>query len=169
MNISNSLSISRIVLTIPVAIFLILHNYNIAVIIGIIAGITDFLDGFLARRLNQVSELGKILDPVADKVFIGIIAIVLVYTGIMPFWFLIAILSRDILILLGGIYFRKKTNFVLTSTFEGKATFTIIMLVTLGLILDMWQAYSYGLYLATAAMIFTFFQYLFRMLKELKQ
>lgn len=168
MNISNSLSISRIILAIPIIILLLINKIEIAIGLGVIAGITDFLDGYLARKLGQVTELGKIIDPIADKVFIGLIGIVLVYIDKMPLWFLASIIGRDLLILIGGMYARKKINITLTSTFEGKATYTIILLVTLGLVLDNIYAQRYGTLLALSAMAYTFFQYMSRMFREIR-
>lgn len=169
MNISNSLSISRIVLAFPMAYFLLFQDIELAVILGFIAGLTDFFDGFLARKLNQVTELGKILDPVADKLFIGIIGLALIYSGMMPFWFFASIIIRDILIVLGGLYARNKIKIVLTSTFEGKVTYFLILLVTLGMILNNDFANKYGALLAVAAMIYTLLQYFTRMIKEIKK
>ena len=169
MNISNSLSFLRIILAFPVAYLLFIQDYELAIILGVIAGITDFLDGFLARKLNQITELGKVLDPIADKLFIGIIGLVLIYTGVMPLWFFASIIIRDILILLGGLYARNKIKIVLTSTFEGKATYSLILLVTLGMVLNNDYAHRYGGYLAIAAMVYTLFQYFARMIKEIRK
>lgn len=168
MNISNSLSILRIILSIPVAVLLIDGNTTAALIVGTIAGITDFLDGYMARKLNQITELGKILDPIADKVFIGIIALVLVYLEIIPFWFFAMIIVRDLLILIGGLYAQKKYNYITTSNFEGKATYFLLLIVTAGLIVDLRIAYAYGIYLTVAALIYSFFVYVFRMIKDIK-
>ena len=71
MNLPNSLTVSRLVLT---AVFVVAFmwetrtGYGIALLAFIIAALTDFLDGYLARRLNLVTSLGKLLDPIADKV-----------------------------------------------------------------------------------------------------
>lgn len=169
MNISNSLSILRIVLALPVAYLLFIQENEIAIILGAIAGITDFLDGFLARKLNQVTELGKVIDPIADKLFIGIVGLVLVYTAVMPLWFFASIIIRDVLILLGALYARNKIKIVLTSTFEGKVTYGLILVVTMGMVLNNDYANRYGGYLAVAAMIYTLFQYFTRMLRKIKK
>ena len=89
---SNLLSIARIVLLIPIYYLLNLQtpkgNY-LAVIVMVIAAATDTFDGRLARRLNQVSDFGRILDPVADKIGISVIAVILVTTRDLPLWYLI--------------------------------------------------------------------------------
>lgn len=169
MNISNLLSILRLLLALPVAILLYYDKIDIALIIGIIAGVTDFLDGFLARKLNQITELGKMLDPIADKVFIGIIGIVLLIKETMPMWFFILIVGRDLLILLAGLFAKRKKNITMTSTFEGKVTYTIILIVCAGLIYKIPEVELYGLYFATAAIIYTTIQYLILFIKQIKK
>jgi len=169
MNISNLLSILRLVLAIPVAILLYYEEIDLAVIIGIIAGLTDFLDGYLARKLNQITDLGKMLDPIADKVFIAIIGILLLIKETMPLWFLILIVGRDLLILLAALIAKRKKKITMTSTFEGKLTYTIILIVCAGLIYKIPEANLYGLYFATAAIIYTTIQYLFLFIKQIKK
>jgi CDP-diacylglycerol--glycerol-3-phosphate 3-phosphatidyltransferase len=88
--------------------------------------LTDILDGYFARRRNEVSELGKIIDPVADKVSIVTITLVMVLTDIIPLWFFLVIMSRDILILSGGMVVKRKTGKVLQSNIIGKLAVFII-------------------------------------------
>ncbi len=166
--ISNIFSLLRIVLIAPVVILLVNEQTITALIIGAIAGFTDFLDGYFARKLNQVTELGKILDPIADKLFLGAIALTIMLQEIIPFWFFAALVLRDALILIGGIYAKKKLNFVLPSNFEGKATFVLMSLVITGILLDYVPAYIYGMYLCVAAMIYTLVLYFLRLIKELR-
>ncbi len=68
-----------------------------------IAAITDILDGYLARKFNQVTEFGKIIDPLADKIAIGAIIIKLFIIGVIPLYYFFMIIVRDVLIFLGGI------------------------------------------------------------------
>jgi len=88
--------------------------------------LTDILDGYFARSRNEISELGKVIDPVADKVSIITISLVMVMTGIIPLWFFLVIMSRDILILSGGLAVKKKTGKVLQSNITGKLTVFVI-------------------------------------------
>ncbi|MBI5325185.1 MAG: CDP-alcohol phosphatidyltransferase family protein, partial [Ignavibacteriae bacterium] len=97
-NISNSLSFLRLVLTIPVCWFLLNNNKIWFLILVIAALLTDYLDGYFARKRNEITEFGKVMDPVADKVIIGAIAVIMLIQGLIPLWFLLAVLSRDILI-----------------------------------------------------------------------
>jgi CDP-diacylglycerol--glycerol-3-phosphate 3-phosphatidyltransferase len=136
--ISNLLSILRIILIIPI-ITIMLHddpsNRWIIISLMIIAAFTDLLDGMLARKMNQVTEFGKIIDPIADKVAIGCICIILATQGKIPSWFFILILMRDILILAGGIYIKKIKNIILQSNTIGKwAVAVVAMFIILSLI-----------------------------------
>src|SRR3972149_1435510 len=75
------------------------------------AGLSDFLDGFLARRFRQVSELGKILDPVSDKLLIAPAVVLLAFTRDFPFWLAVLIIGRDLAILLAGVYVSVRQRF----------------------------------------------------------
>ena len=127
--VSNILSASRFVLLIIVVFFLTSNSdnrYLYASLFIVIMWLTDILDGYYARSRNEVSELGKVIDPVADKVSIITISLVMVITGIIPLWFFIVIISRDILILLGGLIVKKKTGRVLQSNITGKLAVFVI-------------------------------------------
>jgi cardiolipin synthase (CMP-forming) len=88
--------------------------------------VTDLLDGYLARKLNQVSELGKIIDPVADKLVVGVIAIMMFIKELIPLWFIAIVVLRDVLILVFGLVLKRKKKIVLMSNYPGKiAVFTI--------------------------------------------
>lgn len=96
MNIANSLTILRIFL-IPLFVLLIRIPYGdyLAALVFIAAALTDSLDGYLARKLHQVTKLGIILDPLADKLLITAALISLVELGAMPGWIAIVILGRE--------------------------------------------------------------------------
>ena len=79
------------------------RNFKLALFIFLVAAVSDALDGFLARRLNQVTTLGVILDPLADKALINSGFILLSYVDrIIPVWLTVFVISRDIIILVGG-------------------------------------------------------------------
>jgi cardiolipin synthase (CMP-forming) len=132
LTISNLLSISRIFLVIPMGYCLITdfpnHRLWTAAVI-LIAVTTDFLDGYLARSLHQVSELGKIIDPLADKIGIGAYALLMAWHGDVAAWYIVVILLRDVLIFLGGLYIRGKKKIIPQSNWPGKIAVTIIALV----------------------------------------
>jgi CDP-diacylglycerol--glycerol-3-phosphate 3-phosphatidyltransferase len=98
----------------------------LAGIVIIIIWISDLLDGYLARQRNEISELGKIIDPVADKTAIISISIVMILKGLIPVWFFIIVVLRDVLILSGGLYLKASKNIVLQSNWIGKVTVFMI-------------------------------------------
>ncbi|WP_456383863.1 CDP-diacylglycerol--glycerol-3-phosphate 3-phosphatidyltransferase [Persephonella sp.] len=136
MSLANQITIFRIFL-IPVFIILIGYNKPLyALIVFVIAGLTDALDGFIARKFNQITTLGKILDPIADKALL-VSSFVFIYTSDLqvkfPYWYVVIVISRDVYILLGSalIYFMRGYLDVKPSVF-GKATtfFQILSVVT---------------------------------------
>ena len=101
MNIPNFLSLLRIILVPVIVIFLIENEYAKALMIFIIAGLTDALDGTLARLLNKQTALGAFLDPLADKILLSTSFISLSIFGLIPGWLTVIVISRDFIILLG--------------------------------------------------------------------
>ena len=99
MNIPNSLTLGRIVL-VPLVVWLIIgHEMLWAFVVFLLAGVSDALDGFLAKRFNWHTELGAYLDPIADKALLVSIYVTLGLAGHLPVWLVIAVVSRDILII----------------------------------------------------------------------
>lgn len=97
----NLLSTLRLLL-VPVFLILILNHYNWqAVVVLAIAGITDYLDGFFARKFKQVTRLGQLLDPAADRLYIFATLVGLSLVGYIPFWLAAVIIARDLLMLIG--------------------------------------------------------------------
>jgi CDP-diacylglycerol--glycerol-3-phosphate 3-phosphatidyltransferase len=137
-NASNSLSFFRLLLVIPAWFSFNNFDHNIAryivAAIGILATITDILDGYLARKLNQITEFGKVIDPLADKVLIVFVVLNLFLIGEIPDYYFYIIVARDLLILTGGLIVSKKLGKVLPSDYIGKATvlaisFTLLMIL----------------------------------------
>ncbi len=98
MNIPNLITLARIIL-VPVIVWAIASNQmEIAFAVFVIAGISDAVDGFLAKRFNMASELGALLDPLADKALLVSIYVALGIWGAVPRWIVILVVSRDIMI-----------------------------------------------------------------------
>lgn len=95
---------------------------------------TDLLDGYLARRNNEVTEFGKIIDPLADKIFVATMVIVMVLKEMIPLWLMLIVLGRDLLILTGGLIVERRIGVVLPSNYPGKVA-VISLSVALVLIL----------------------------------
>lgn len=137
--IPNALSVLRL-LGVPLFLWLILgpHADALALVVLAASGITDWLDGVLARRLNQVSELGKVLDPVADRLYILAALLGLALREIVPWWLAIGIPMRDLLMLLTVIPALRLAGYgPLPVHFVGKAgTFCLLYAFPLLLIGD---------------------------------
>ena len=98
MSVPNLLTIARI-LMVPLLIWLIISgNFRFAFAIFVMAGITDAVDGFIAKNYDSVTELGAYLDPLADKVLLVSIYVVLGLQGFLPDWLVILVVSRDVMI-----------------------------------------------------------------------
>lgn len=98
--------------------------------------LTDILDGYIARRFNQVTEAGKVIDPVADKLAVISIAIILYIKGFIAGWFFWIVLLRDLLIMLFGLYINKKYKTVLMSNYAGKSAVLFIGIILLLSVID---------------------------------
>ncbi len=164
---SNWLSFIRLLMALPFWLLLDNLNDNIAAILFlIVAGsATDFLDGYFARKYNQVTEFGKIIDPLADKIVIGVIVIKLYLLSLIPDYYFYLIIGRDVLIFLGGIIVSKKLGRVLPSNMLGKITVTIIGFVILFVILKIDQSSILFLsvyYLSVLLIISSFAGYVYR-------
>jgi CDP-diacylglycerol--glycerol-3-phosphate 3-phosphatidyltransferase len=147
-------------------------NYRfITVGIIFIAFLSDILDGHIARKRKLISEFGKIIDPFADKIFVLIISIQLYFTNeILPVYFWI-ILSRDILIFVGGIIVSKINEQVLPSNLLGKITVTSIGLFFIYVIIGFSKVnifYSILFYLSLVLSILSVIGYLLRAIEIVK-
>lgn len=101
LTLANRLTILRILMTPVIAILLLYQFMAAALTVFLLAGITDGLDGFVARRRGQRSALGMVLDPIADKLLLTSSVVVLTILEELPRWFTIIVVSRD-MILIGG-------------------------------------------------------------------
>lgn len=151
--ISNFFSVLRVVFIIPIIFFLYQNNpfSNVmAIVFSLLACVTDYLDGFFARRLNQVSDLGKILDPLADKLAIDLICFVLVMLRGFPVWLFAIILGRDLFIVLGGLFIIGRRKIILQSNLIGKLTvnFLAVTVILYMANLDFLKPWFIGLSLA---------------------
>ena len=132
--VSNVISASRIVFVVPAAYCLMQnfpHHRDWSVFFILVASSTDFLDGYFARRLHQVSDVGKIIDPLADKIGVGIIAVCLTLTGDIPIWYLAVLLARDLVIFVGGMYIKQQKRIVPQANMAGKIAVNVIALALL--------------------------------------
>ena len=156
----NLLTVFRMVL-IPVFVSLLFYQrFVIALGVFVVAGVTDGLDGLLARRFNQKSQLGTILDPIADKLMLVTAFIVLSMRSVfpqpvpshlpIPFWVTIAVISRDVLIIVGAAAINIVTGFRgFRPSLLGKIN-TVIQIAAIGIIMFAASVpYGTGYYLPT--------------------
>ncbi len=164
---SNALSASRIVLSIPLCWSLYQGSVGWILFWTVIACATDFLDGYLARLLRQVSDFGKVLDPLADKFMVGAAALTIYLSGRIEWWVLATVLLRDLLILLGGIFVQRRYGIVMMSNQVGKWA---VGFVSLALMLSAMQIQPHEAWvlLAMSSMVISFVVYLVVFIKTLR-
>jgi len=137
LTIPNLITLARILLTPLFIIFLIQGRYHKALLIFLLAGISDLADGLVARMWQQKSPLGAYLDPLADKLLMSASFVTLSISHVIPAWLTVVVLSRDLTIALGVAIFRlADLPLVISPTRLGKWTTTLqlftIFLVLLG-------------------------------------
>ena len=165
---SNLLSISRLILGVFLYYFIVTRHSYLAILLALLAVITDYADGYVARKRGETSELGKILDPVADKVTVALGAIGLYQAYDLPLWIVILITGRDALILIGSIFLVDKVRGIVASEMPGKIAVTIISLLLIAYLFE-WNPIKISLLLITlAALIFSSIFYLIKFIKILK-
>lgn len=102
-DIPNAISVLRIILVLPVVYFLLTANFQMALLLFVIAGVSDALDGYLAKRFDWTSELGSFLDPLADKLLLVSCFLVCVAINLIPVWLFALILIRDLVVAFGAL------------------------------------------------------------------
>lgn len=154
---ANFLSFSRLLL-LPFVVLCLLANtsaYNkLALVLLLLAGLTDYFDGIAARHRDEISQLGKILDPVADKLFVGVLGLVLVFLRGLPLWFVTLFVIRDLLILTAAYLLFLNRDIVLTSNWLGKVT-TFVLLMTLVVYTINWHLVELPLVYLAGALVIT--------------
>ncbi|HIL92177.1 MAG TPA: CDP-alcohol phosphatidyltransferase family protein [Cycloclasticus sp.] len=133
-DIPNAISMMRILLVAPIVYLLLNQSYTLALIFFVVAGISDALDGFLAKRYDWTSQLGSFLDPLADKLLLVSCFWVCVLVDLIPVWLFAIILIRDLLVAFGALaYHFMVEEFNGEPPFSSKlnTTFQIIYLVML--------------------------------------
>lgn len=131
MNVPNTLTAIRLVLIPVFVFFLIEKEYTLALACFIIAGVTDAIDGFFARLLNQKTKVGAILDPIADKLLLNTSYIAFYLIGEIPAFLCYAVIGRDIFIVTGvGLIYLLRKNIEVKPTKISKLT-TFFQIITI--------------------------------------
>ena len=128
-NIPNILSVIRIILVfVFVVVFFALESPIWALIIFLTAGATDVVDGYLARRFNWITNLGKILDPLADKLMQCTALVCLCIKHLVPIWFALIFFAKELATLITGLLVIKRRSVVVVSKWYGKAAVCLFYL-----------------------------------------
>ena len=139
MNLPNKLTIARVIMIPVFLVFLYLNNWGcekyIAVGIFILASLTDLLDGKIARKYNLVTNFGKFMDPLADKLLVCSAMICLIELGLLPAWIVIIIIAREFIIS-GFRLIASDNGVVIAASYWGKFKTTFQMLMVIVLLLN---------------------------------
>lgn len=133
--IPNALTLVRILLIAPFARALLVQEYRLALLIFVVASVTDGLDGFLARHFNWRSRFGAVADPLADKALLVTAYLVLTYTSVLPVWLFSLVLGRDLIIVGGAlVYHYCIGRFAMEPSVPGKLNTLVQVIVILGVV-----------------------------------
>ena len=132
-DIPNIITVLRFLMVPPTLLLLLEERYALALLIFAIAGLSDGIDGFLAKRYNWTSRIGAIMDPLADKLLLDSTFLILAWLGDLPFWLVAAIIVRDVVIVTGGLayHFLVGPYEMAPSRISKLTTFSQILLVVL--------------------------------------
>lgn len=134
MNLPNCLTFLRILMIPIVAVLFSRGAYTAAALVFLLACLTDILDGYLARHLQKITEMGKLLDPLADKGMQLTVLVSLAWCGRMPYLSVWIVLGKELLMFLGGLYlFRQQV--VVSANWYGKAATVLISACVMAVIL----------------------------------
>jgi cardiolipin synthase len=131
-NIPNSLSLLRVFMVAPFLVAVIYRQFPLALAIFVVAGITDFLDGYLARHLRQKTVLGTFLDPLGDRLLSTVAFISLSVQGLLPPWLAVTVVAKDLYVALGAGALHFSGNLaVAVPSFWGKLS-TLLQIIAVG-------------------------------------
>jgi len=167
---SNLISFTRVLITAPIVYLHIQNNYQVNewIFLLILYGIiSDYFDGLIARLRDEISELGKLLDPVADKVMAVVLFAYTVWLGWVPVWFFAVAVVRDLLIVAGSLYIRNVYGKVAMSILSGKISVNILALYWLSVFFlpDYDFIHFYLMIVSLIAMFVSFVDYYNRFIK----
>ncbi|MBC8174120.1 MAG: CDP-alcohol phosphatidyltransferase family protein [Candidatus Marinimicrobia bacterium] len=159
---ANGMSVFRAFLAFPIIYYLAKDEMVISVLFMLLAVFTDYFDGYFARRADEVTNLGKILDPVADKVviFAVVLFIILDESRDFPEWFLWLYVARDLTISISSLYIMHHSSITLSANPIGKLSVGISALAILFYVLNIEELKFYFLIIATVLLIISWIQYM---------
>ena len=172
LTIPNALTLFRLIL-IPVYVRLYLNassssDYLLAGAVLSISCLTDMIDGKIARHFNMISHLGKVLDPLADKMMTITVFVCLSFAGIIQWWVIALIFAKDILLIAGGVKLYKEMSGVFKANVLGKAATVFLVIGGVSILLFNLQSPIYKTIFSCGAIILSllaFFSYLYHYCK----
>ena len=183
----NLISAIRLCL-VPVFLILLLNGYDLAAafLFALAAG-TDWIDGQIARRTNQVSKLGQLLDPAVDRILMIVGVAGLFIVGRLPLWIIVFVVARDLLLLVGGAYLLKRWKKRVAVIYPGRVATTLLFVGFAALLLN-WPVltgfcvvdvswlpglnsdpYSWGIWFVYAGMILALFTTIYYVVAALRE
>lgn len=177
MNLPNKLTVLRMIMILPFVVFMLLPDLVpggkwIALILFITASMTDWLDGYLARKYHLVTNFGKFMDPLADKLLVCAAMICLVETGKIPSWVVIVIISREFIIS-GFRLVASDNGVVIAASYWGKFKTVFQMFMIIFMIVDLGGIFTLIsqalMWIALALTIISLLDYLYKNKEVMKE
>lgn len=172
-HVPNILTIIRFLLIPTIIYFLAINQYIVGLILFLISGITDVIDGAIARKFNFITDFGKLMDPLADKLTQISVLATLMVKGIIPIWILVIVIAKEALMIAGASFLYGRDVVVSSKWFGKLATVLFFIAIVLSCIIQYWNISlvsqynlqplpdfaQYIYYLALASSIFSLVMY----------
>ena len=166
-HIPNILTLIRFLLIPLIVFYIFTGNFILAFIFFTVSGLTDIADGFIARKFNLISNFGKLMDPLADKLTQIATLTSLVITNIIPVWILVIVLAKEFIMIVGASFLYGKDVVVYSKWYGKLATVLFYIAIVVSLLLKQFNYYDgifahldFGLYcIALAATVFSLIMY----------
>jgi cardiolipin synthase len=135
----NVLTLFRMLAVAPIVYWLLTGRYRAALVLAVLAGISDLLDGYLARRFGWTTHFGGVLDPLTDKLLLVSATLALAWLGHLPWWLFALVVLRDLVIVCGGYYYHYRIARIVSaeptmlSKWNTLAQIVLVVAVVLGL------------------------------------
>lgn len=165
-NIPNILTILRFIFIPIILYFIFTGNYILGIVFFTVSGITDVLDGFIARKFNLVSNFGKLMDPLADKLTQISVLASLVKVDIIPFWILVIVILKELIMVVGASFLYGKDVVVYSKWYGKLATVLFYLAIVISLITKQlnltgfWSYFDLAIYcIALVCTVFSLIMY----------
>ncbi len=165
-HIPNTLTVIRLLLIPLIVFYIFTGNYILAFVFFTISGITDIADGFIARKFNLISNFGKLMDPLADKLTQIATLASLVFTDIIPVWILLVVFLKEFIMICGASFLYGKDVVVYSKWYGKLATVLLYIAIVISLLLKqfeltgIWEQIDLAIFaLALLSTIFSFIMY----------